>query len=233
MKLIQAELSGVMRGAIWALVALFLAGFARAESPKILAIGDSLMASHAITGRAIADQVENLSGVPVTDRSVLGARMIYKLPISGRLGLSIPAQLRAGDWDYVLMNGGGNDLWLGCGCARCTRKLDRLISQNGTTGEIPKLMARIRQSGAAVIYVGYLRSPGIVTPIENCKDEGDILEARIAALADRVDGVYYLSNQDLVPNGDLSYLALDRIHPSLKASKAIAARIVGLMRQIE
>lgn len=41
--------------------------------------------------------------------------------------------------------------------------------------------------------MGYLRSAGIDTPIEHCKDEGDELEARIARLAARVEGVHYLS----------------------------------------
>lgn len=222
---------------ICAAIVLSLSGIAaesaRADSPKILAIGDSLMASHSISGRAIADHVERLSGHKVTDRSVLGARMIYNLPLTGAMGLSIPAQLDRSTWDYVIMTGGGNDLWLGCGCLACDRKLDRLISKDGLKGEIPSLMAKIVNKGGQVIYVGYLRSPGIDTPIEHCKDEGDILEQRIAILASRIKGVHFLSNQDLIPSGDLSYLAVDRIHPSLKASQAIAVRIVELLGKIQ
>lgn len=203
----------------------------QAQTGRILVIGDSLMAAHAITGRSIAGYLGASLGRRVVDRSVLGARMIYKLPITGRLGLSIPAQFRGDGWDWVLMSGGGNDLWLGCGCNRCQRKLDRLIAADGTTGEIPRLWARIRKTGAQVVYTGYLRSPEIDTPIEHCKDEGDELEARVARLAARVEGVNYLSMQDLVPPGDLSYFAIDRIHPSLKASRAIAARIAAFLQQ--
>ena len=203
----------------------------QAQTGRILVIGDSLMAAHALTGRSIAGYLGASLGGAVTDRSVLGARMIYKLTLTGRLGLSIPAQFRGNGWDWVLMSGGGNDLWLGCGCNRCQRKLDRLIAADGTTGEIPRLWARIRKTGAQVVFTGYLRSPEIDTPIEHCKDEGDELEARIARLAARVEGVNYLSMQDLVPPGDLSYFALDRIHPSLKASKAIAARIANFLKQ--
>lgn len=204
-------------------------GAAGAQTGRILVIGDSLMAAHAVSGRSVAGYLRRLQGASVTDRSVLGARMIYRLPITGAMGLSIPAQFRGSGWDWVVMNGGGNDLWLGCGCNRCQRKLDRLIAVDGSTGEIPQLWARILRAGAQVIYAGYLRSPGIDTPIEHCKDEGDELEARIARLAARVEGVYYLSMQDLVPSGDLSYFALDRIHPSLKASGEIAARIAALL----
>ena len=226
---VRASLSRVARGFIGAIFALSLTGAASADSPRILTIGDSLMASHALTGRSISGYLSKELGVPVSDRSVLGAHMVYKLPITGALGMSIPKQMRSGNWDYVVMTGGGNDLWLGCGCARCDRKMNKLISKNGTKGAIPKLMAKIRATGAEVIYVGYLRSPEINTPIEHCKDEGDALEARIEDLATRVPGVHYVSNKDLVPAGDLSFFAADRIHPSLKASKAIAGRVAALI----
>lgn len=215
------------------LMALMFHGFVgpgHAQTGRVLVIGDSLMAAHALAGRSVADRLARALGRPVKDRSVLGARMIYKLPITGAMGLSIPAQFRSGDWDWVVMTGGGNDLWLGCGCHKCARKMNRLISKNGTSGEIPKLFARIQKSGAKLVYVGYLRSPGIVTPIESCKDEGDELEARIARLAARVDGLFYLSNQDLVPRGDTSFFAIDGVHPSAKASNAIAQRIAGFLR---
>jgi len=198
--------------------------------PRILVIGDSLMAAHAMSGRSVAGNLRDFLDEDVLNRSVIGARMIYKLPLTGGMGLSIPAQFRKGAYDWVIMNGGGNDLWMGCGCNGCKRKMDKLIATDGTRGEIPRLMARILKSGAQVVYVGYLRSPEINTPIESCKDEGDELEARIAALADRVNGVHYLSLQDLVPPGDLSYFGLDRIHPSTKASREIAGRVAQLLQ---
>ncbi|KMW57964.1 GDSL-like lipase/acylhydrolase [Candidatus Rhodobacter oscarellae] len=218
------------RLAMFIFIGVLLATLVRAEPMRVLAIGDSLMASHAISGRSVAGYLERELGVPVKDRSVLGAHMVYRLPISGAMGLSIPAQFRGEDWDWVVMTGGGNDLWLGCGCGRCDRRMNKLISKDGTRGKIPQLMAKILKSGARVIYVGYLRSPGINTPIEHCKDEGDALEARVADLAARVDGVYYLSLQDLVPSGDRSYFAIDLIHPSKKASARIAARVAALIK---
>ena len=230
---VKTGLFGALRSA--ALILGFVALSAmpvRAETSRVLAIGDSLMAAHSISGRSVAGQLRRLLRLDVTDRSVVGARMIYKLPISGAMGLSIPAQFRGDGWDWVVMTGGGNDLWLGCGCNRCERRMDRLIAPDGSKGEIPKLMARALKSGAQVIYVGYLRSPGIITPIESCKDEGDELEARVAQLAERVEGIHYLSLQDLVPSGDTSYLAIDGIHPSLKASRAIAERVASLLKRL-
>ena len=199
-------------------------------APRILFMGDSLLAVHSATGRSVSDAAAAALGEPVADHSVLGARILYGLPLTGAMGLRIGAQFRGGPWDWVVMNGGGNDLWLGCGCNRCDRRLDKLISADGTGGRIPELVRRIRATGARVIYLGYLRSPGMGSPIENCKDEGDALEARIAAMAARDPGVQFLSLAELVPYGDRSYHAIDMIHPSVKASRIIGRMVADLIR---
>ncbi len=92
------------------------------------------MASNRTLGQSVADRLEALLGQEVVDKSVPGARFIYGLPISGAAGLRIPAQFAAGDWDVVVMNGGGNDILFGCGCGRCDGVLNRLISADGRPG---------------------------------------------------------------------------------------------------
>lgn len=201
----------------------------RDEPARILLMGDSLMAVHHGQGKAVSHSVEKHLGEEVVDRSVLGARMIYALPISGAAGLNIPKQYRDGKWDWVILNGGGNDLWLGCGCFACAGKMNRLISEDGRQGVIPGLVSKLRQDGAKVLYVGYLRSPGMGSPIEYCKDEGDEFERRVQELAGLDGGVYFLSLANLVPHGDRSYHAIDMIHPSVKASQEIGKRIADII----
>ena len=204
--------------------------FAQSTEPRILFMGDSMLAAHRISGRAVSHTVEKATGIPVKDNSVLGARIIYRLPISGSMGLNIGRQFRKGDWDWVVVNGGGNDLWLGCGCSRCDRKLDKLAAKNGANaGEIPKLIRKIRRTGAKVIYVGYLRSPGAGSPIEHCRNEGDELERRVKAFTSSDPGVFHVSLRDLVPSGDRSFHGSDMIHPSLKGSREIGKRIARLI----
>lgn len=202
---------------------------AAAEQQRVLLIGDSLFATNALTGRSVGSYLSKYLGSRVTDRSTIGARMVYRLPLTGAMGLSIPAQYQGGPWDWVVVNGGGNDLWFGCGPDNCDRKLNQLISISGKGGAIPKLLAQAHNNGSKVLFVGYMRSPGIDTPIEHLKDEGDALEARLATLARKVPNVHFLPLTDMIPHGDLSYLAMDRIHPSPKASKEIARRIAKVI----
>lgn len=199
------------------------------QSPRILAMGDSLLATHSISGRAVSDYIERALGQKVVDKSVMGASLLYGLPITGSLGLRISKQYRKGNWDWVVLNGGGNDLWLGCGCHKCERKMRRMISLNGNSGEVPRMVSTLRRTGAKVIYVGYLRSPSVGSPIENCKDEGDEFESRIRKMAADNEGVYFLSLADLVPHGDRSYHGFDMIHPSIKASKVIGEMVAQII----
>lgn len=218
-----------------ALLVLFIVSgsqtVAREQGARILTMGDSLLSAHSISKRAVSHSVEKALGVKVTDRSVAGARIIYGLPITGAMGMKIAKQYRTGKWDWIILNGGGNDLWFGCGCHSCERKINRLISNSGMNGEIPRLVGNLRKTGARVIYVGYLRSPGVGSPIESCKDDGDVLESRIAKMAEADKGVYFLSLAKMVPFGDRSYHGFDMIHPSLKASREIGKRIAEIIRR--
>lgn len=192
---------------------------------RILLMGDSMMASNAVGGNTVANWMEAGLREEVIDRSVSGAKYFYYLPISGAAGLRLDAQYRPGKWDWIVMNGGGNDLLFGGGCGASTSQLDRLITPDGRHGAIPTLVANLRTSGARILYVGYLRNPGTFTPIKACGPAGNELDrrlARMAALNERVD---FLAMADLVPHGDSSYHQLDRIHPSAKGSRAIAGRI--------
>jgi acyl-CoA thioesterase I len=159
----------------------------------------------------------------------VGARYFFYLPIAGEAGLRLPAQYREGDWNWVVLNGGGNDLVFGCGCGKCAHMLDRLISKDGRHGAIPDLVARIRAGGAKVIYAGYLRNPGTSTPVKACKPAGDELDRRLGLMSGFDSGVTFLSMADIVPYGDLTYHGIDRIHPSPKGSKAIGLRIAAAM----
>ena len=195
------------------------------EQARILAMGDSMLAWNGTAHQSVSFAIEQELGEPVVDRSVSGAHVLYALPVSGAMGMKISKQYVQGKWDWIVLNGGGNDMWLGCGCARCDTRIDRMISADGKSGAIAEHVAQLRATGAQVVYVGYLRSPGRNSPIEHCRDEGDKFDSRIARMAAADPGVHFISLADLVPYGDRSYHAFDMIHPSVKGSAAIGRRV--------
>lgn len=225
----------IMRGilALFAAILALLSGCGETvsdtHSARILAMGDSLLAWNRTSRAAVSDQVEAILKQPIVDRSVSGAHVIYELPVSGALGMKIASQYRPGPWDWIILNGGGNDLWLGCNCMRCENRMERLISADGKSGNIPSLVATLRSSGARVVYLGYLRSPGFGSPIEHCRDEGDELDRRIGRMSAADSGVFFVPISDLVPHGDTSFHDFDRIHPSRKGSAQIGARVAEVI----
>jgi lysophospholipase L1-like esterase len=203
------------------------------KDARILMMGDSMMAANRTAGRSVGAMLERKMGEPVIDRSVYAARIIYNLPLTGAAGLSIPAQYQQGNWDWVVLNGGGNDLIFGCACGRCDGMVDRLISEDATTGRIPDLVQRLRKSGARVVWSGYLRNPGLFTPVRPCRVFGDELDRRLARLDARDPGMIFVPMSDLVPEGDPSLHQQDLVHPSPKGSAAIGARIAAAIRAAE
>lgn len=209
----------------------FLSGPGTAERPaRVLVLGDSLMSSNRSVGGSVAQVLQDTHGAEVLDRSTPGARFFFGLPILSETGLRIPAQVREGAWDYVVLNGGGNDLLFGCGCGTCTKVLDRLVSKDGSSGAIPALVVRLRAQGAKVIYVGYMRTPGLVSPVEGCGPLGDEMDRRLSQMAGRDAGLIFVQLSDLVTvEGDRTFHSLDLVHPSVKGSAAIATRIAERM----
>lgn len=203
----------------------------RSDNSRILMMGDSMFAWQKVSGRSVADTIEVQLGEPVTDRSVIGARFNYILPVTGALGLNISKQYLPGNWNWIILNGGGNDLWFGCGCISCVGTIDYLISEDARSGIVPDLVHRLRSSGARVVFVGYLHSPGVTSIVDSCKDEDIVYEERVAKLAANYDGIYYLPLSRLVPVGDRSYHAFDVIHPSLKGAETIGKLVADLIRK--
>ena len=200
------------------------------KDARILLMGDSMMAANRTAGRAVGNAMERNLGEEVIDRSVYASRYFYYLPVTGAAGMRLTAQYQPGNWDWVVLNGGGNDLVFGCGCGYCDRMVDRLISKDGRSGAIPAHVATIRKSGAKVLYVGYMRNPGLFTPVRPCTIYGDELDRRLARLDALDPGFIFLPMSDLVPTGDPSLHQQDMIHPSPKGSAAIAARISAAIR---
>jgi acyl-CoA thioesterase-1 len=208
---------------------LFLVGCGEAVTTKstaqVLVVGDSMLASNRTVGGGVGDTIEEVTGVEVVDRSVIGASYFHSLPISGAAGLRISAQYRPGPWQVVVANGGGNDLLLGCGCGDCGPVLDRLISADGRAGVIPAFVSRLKSNGAHVVYVGYLRNPGRSSPIKACGPAGNELDRRLGKLDALDPNMTFIPMSDLIPFQDLSYHQADRIHPSQKGSREIGLRI--------
>ena len=163
---------------------------------------------------------------------MVGARIIYALPLTGAVGLTSASNIAVDSMTGSSLTAAATT-FAGLRLYRLQAQLDRLVSADGKSGEIPELVTRLQTSGGQILWLGYLRTPGKGSPIESCAEEGNILEERLQKLAAKRKGFHYLSMADLVPNGDLSYHGLDRIHPSIKGSAAIGKRAANYIRRVD
>lgn len=206
------------RWKILALCLLAACGRTVPEDARIVVAGDSVMAWNRNKGASVADALRARLKEPVGDVSLSLAQVA-----GGRGAFNIPTQLEGVRVEWVVLNGGANDLSGNCDCSDCGPVLDRLISDDGLQGAIPALVADLRGRGAQVIWADYYTAPRYAGT--TCEAPYQVLEDRIGRMADADVGVTLVDMDDVFFAGDLSLFASDGIHPSEKGSARIASLI--------
>lgn len=199
----------------------------QAPDSRILVIGDSVMWWNEESGRSVAQELASAISRPVINLAVPGARISHPSAASKAQGLDIRSQYVSRQWDWVVVEGGANDLGDECGCNRCEATLDKLIAADAKSGEWVQLVNRVRSGGASAVVVGYyaLPSQGSADGLAQCNDALSELNKRLALLADQDEKVRFVSMAKAMNPGEPGDYDPDRIHPSPRGSRAIARRI--------
>ena len=206
-----------MRYLILVLCALWTPAFA--EQPRILAIGDSILAWHKWTGRDIPSVVGDILGARVENDAVAGARFSNTSALGRATGFDVRAQFREGAWDMVLVNGGANDMLADCNCGDCAPVLDGLLAAD-LTGEVAEFVAQLRVTGTQVVWMGYYASARS-GQFAGCRPYLVTLDARLAELAAATPGLTFIDSEDAIDPDDRSNFAFDGIHPSAQGARRI------------
>ena len=187
----------------------------------IVVIGDSVMAWNGTSGASIPDTMAKTLERRVISRAVAGAQFDNASGLAGAVGFDIQRQMPEGRWNWVVMNGGANDLASDCGCGACDAVVDGLISPDATTGAIPAFIRKVRASaGAQVLWMGYYAGSGQGS-FAGCRDDLVKLENRIARFAAGQSGVTFADSEDVIDRKDRAQFAGDNTHPSPKGSALI------------
>ena len=204
------------------LVLLAACGRGVPDNARVVVAGDSVMAWNRTGGASVADQLAARIGEPVGDVSLPLARVT-----GGRGALNIPDQLSGVRAQWVVLNGGANDLSGGCDCSACEPVLDRLISDDGTRGAIPALVSDLRARGSRVIWADYYTAPRYADTA--CEAPYQVLETRLGRMAASNPGVTLADMDDVFRPDNLALFASDRTHPSPEGSARIAALVAPLV----
>ncbi len=208
--------------ALLALVALVGCATAPQGQPEILALGDSVMAWNRVTGGDIPSVIGRQLGQPVLSKAVSGAEMMGGAN-------AIQSQYVPGNWDWVVIDGGANDLRNTCGCNQCDAVLDQLISANGQSGAIPDLARKAATGPTRVLLMGYYGTSIAGGSFAACADELDILADRMTRLATSEDDILFVSSKPAIDTTDLGDYFLDHVHPSRRGSEKIGTLLAQAM----
>jgi len=207
------------------LICLALAACGRSVPPgaRIVVAGDSVMAWNRNSGGSVADNMSALLREPVGDVATSLARVT-----EGVGPLSIPSQVARLSAEWVILDGGANDLREECGCTRCDTVLDELVSEDGRSGAVPRLVDGLRGRGSKVIWADYYTAPRYAGTI--CVGPYLEYEARLMRMAARDEGVVLVDLAAVMPSADLSLFAWDKIHPSPTGSARIARLLADTLQ---
>lgn len=198
----------------------------------ILVIGDSMLEWQSLRGAAIPQVLAKLSKRKVESRAATGAKL-YLTGAEGNARSVIPAQYTKGDWNWVIVNGGANDLLVKCGCSRCDPVLDRLISKDTTKGVLPKLAERIREDGPRVILLAYYQGNARRNLFSRCEAAVKELTERQRRLANRLKGVELVRTKPAINPSNRRHFALDGVHLSRRGTRRVGALLARALEQLE
>lgn len=197
-----------------------LCGRTPAGDARILAVGDSVLAWNHRYCQSIPDWAAMAAGRPVRNEAENGAGLVG----------DVPYQYRSGDWDWVIVDGGANDVNWACPGPACAERMDRLVSKDGSTGVMAELVDRARADGARVILLRYYEVPGGAWyGFPGVHDEILEIGERYARLAASRDGVVLLDLRTLMSPDHPRAYAFDRVHPDPRSARRIGAVIARIV----
>jgi lysophospholipase L1-like esterase len=189
----------------------------------VLAIGDSVIWWNSDTEQSVADVISDDLQRQVTNAAIPGAAFLGGLD-------SIPGQYQRGTWDWVVLDGGANDLGDFCGTDAAGSVLDRMIASDLASGAVPGFLARVREDGPQVVIMGYYLSPQEGGDFAGCTDDFAVLNMRLMQYAEQSEGVYFISAQTVIDPANPAHYDPDLVHPSPLGSRLIGRQIAEVIR---
>ena len=224
----------------------------------LLSIGDSIQAMWRKKREgpcgSVAGQAALSLGRYIKMKSVWGAYMTYDDRPDNPIGIlnQFKAE-RDTKWQWVIVNGGANDL-AAAGCKKrdclseiscrekCRTILDGIAHIPSKTGDIFTLIGMIKNESpeAKILLLGYYRLEGVLASlnpflsIPEGEEDFQSLNSRYQQISEGYKQVYYLDTSRLMTDEQgrriLKNYHEDDIHPSIIGAKVIGNRIAAFIR---
>lgn len=198
----------------------------------VLAIGDSILAWHVSEGGSVPDVAGDLSDRAVFHAARPGAHVVGTAEMAAG-GYDIRAQYDAvgrTGFEWVIVDGGANDLNDDCACGRCAAIMDEIVSVDARSGELVSLVRRMVGDGSKVLMLGYVSMPHHASfGFDRCAELLAELDRRSALLAESVDGAWFVDGSDAIGPDDLWAFDADLVHPSVDGAEVLGRLVADAM----
>ncbi|MBK9644845.1 MAG: SGNH/GDSL hydrolase family protein [Deltaproteobacteria bacterium] len=197
-------------------------------APRVLAVGDSVLAWAARRCHSPPDHAALALGEPIENLAVSGTRLLGGEDV-------IPGQYDAaqGDYSHVILDGGANDLNQSCACGDCDAVLDQLITADASAGALPELVRRVLDDGRTPVLLGYYTMPDDASyGFDRCGPTMASYKSRQIVLAEANPGLRYVDLALLIsPAQTPDAYDFDAVHPSEEGAEIIGQALAAAIRQ--
>jgi lysophospholipase L1-like esterase len=202
------------------------------EGATIIAIGDSVFEWNIDDGESIPDVIGEELGRVVYNAAISGA---YFTDEEGEEPLmDIREQYVEHPWEWLVLEGGGNDFNDECGCTECEENLDGIISADGQSGALPEFVRSVVDQGVQVVVWGYYDIPPTAEyGFADCDELVAIYSERQALFAESHEDVWFVDGREAFDSSDLENYDDDHVHPSPSGSQRVGEAIAEQILEAE
>lgn len=196
---------------------------------KILTIGDSILAWGTPTCTSVSHQIGLHQNDFANVEAISGTQLT-------RGNNRISEQYFEDDWDWVILDGGANDVNKQCGCVEsCEVVIDILSSKDGSQGAMVELVQQILLSRAQILMLGYYPMPAEAWyGFEECGDELEEINKRYSRIAGRYSNVHFAPLQEVMNWEEYpELLDSDDVHPSTEGAERLGGHLSALIDQFD
>ena len=195
------------------------------EERTLLGMGDSVMEWNREDASTIPEVVGEEAGFAVLNNAESGAKVIEE-------SYAIPSQFVEQNWDWVIINGGANDVDGYCDEDEGA-VLDAIISDDVSQGDMVDLVNKVSTFAKHVMLASYYDIPSDSESMVGCEAVMEEMELRYEALANTLPNVHFFDMGDAITPSNREYYDEDLLHPSPDGCVAIGMMMAERIVEIE
>ena len=191
------------------------------NNAEIFVVGDSAFEWHLWSGRSAPERMGEELNRPIYNAARSGQMLTEGLEYS------IPNQYIDGDWDWVVINGGFNDLADLCRCGDCP------VTQANVDAVLEAFVEERVDEGKQVIIWTYYNMPDKSQEMKRCKQAVRVLRQNQKTLADSDPNIFWVDGRQAISADNRKHFFIDNLHPSRLGAERMGNQIAKAIRRAE